>query len=799
MTPTNPAQPGPTPQPNPRNADPIAGRIDPAAPPPNRPPAAETPPAGLNAGPDVKALLRSLGRRWVLAAVLSILVGGAVAVGVYALLTPDYTAFAQVRVGFNDIVVLGDPQRSQTGFGPFIKSQAAVFKSRPTIQAALKKDEVRRLNLDAETTDLPAYVEERLKIDVQDTSEFMTATLSHRDPIVAVALIQALTESYMEHVESEKDLRTQRDTQLEGLITGLKTGMDQKKKALKDLAKQLKTTDRETLNRMREEAAANVKDLRAQRNPIRTALTKAEAELKALDVPIPTITPVEPPSPPPPPPIEKVRVEEAHLAAALASDAVAAGLRGRINAAQDVMRYYEDKVHQPQQEVSWQRARRDLAALQGQLAQRRADLRGELEERANLRYQEEVARQKAMLDAESRRQQYLVQASAQQVQLHTAQALAQKTAQKQILADAIGEFKRDLDQIDEAIEEEQAKAATLTGAGAETEALEKEIAAQQARIDELKERLENNKINSQINDRIRVHQKAEIMRQNAKKQVLATAAAPVVVTMAICLLLAYVDYRQRRVYSAREVATGLGIRVVGTVPALPGLERRLVDPGAETDLEGHPVLESIDALRTTLLRESQRDRRRVILVTSASPGEGKTTLAASLAISLARAGRKTLLIDGDLRGPTVNQLFELPLQPGFSEVVLAEVDAIDAIQPTHIDNLSVLPGGQYDREVLQSLARDGLDGVLEKLRDEYDFILIDSHPVLAATDSLLLAQKVDGVLLAVLRGVSQMPHVYAAAQRLSSLGVRVLGAVMNASAADEVPTFAPTGAPVAAA
>lgn len=286
------------------------------------------------------------------------------------------------------------------------------------------------------------------------------------------------------------------------------------------------------------------------------------------------------------------------------------------------------------------------------------------------------------------------------------------------------------------------------------------------------------------------------MRQNAKKQMLATVASPLIVAGAICLLLAYVDYRQRRVYTAREVSSGLGIRVVGAVPSLPNLERRLVDP--ESELEGHPVIESIDALRTTLLRESQRERRRVILVTSAGAGEGKTTLAASLAISLARAGRRTLLIDGDLRSPAANQLFEMPLQPGFSEVVLAEVDAIDAIQPTHQENLFLLPAGQWDREVLQSLARDGLEGVLEKLREDYDFILIDSHPVLAATDSLLLAQRSDGVLLAVLRGVSQMPRVYAAAQRLSSLGVRVLGAVINGSDPEDVPSYAPTNLPAAA-
>ena len=176
------------------------------------------------------------------------------------------------------------------------------------------------------------------------------------------------------------------------------------------------------------------------------------------------------------------------------------------------------------------------------------------------------------------------------------------------------------------------------------------------------------------------------------------------------------------------------------------------------------------------------------MVTSAGTGEGKTTLAAHLAGSLARAGRKTLLIDGDLRTPAAHQLFELPMQPGFSEVLLGEVEAAEAVQPTAIDGLMLMPAGQWDREVVQALARGSAAGVLEKLKEEFDFIVIDSHPVLGSADSLLLGQHADAVILSVRREVSQMPKVYAAAQRLTGLGIRVLGAVVNGTDPDEVIT-----------
>jgi capsular exopolysaccharide synthesis family protein len=179
------------------------------------------------------------------------------------------------------------------------------------------------------------------------------------------------------------------------------------------------------------------------------------------------------------------------------------------------------------------------------------------------------------------------------------------------------------------------------------------------------------------------------------------------------------------------------------------------------------------------LRQANVEATRVILVTSAVSGEGKTTLASHLATSLARAGRKTLLIDCDLRRPAAHQLFELPLQPGLSEALLGEVHIAEATRATAVDGLWMIPAGQWDREVMHALARDGVEEIFEKLKSEYDFIVVDSHPVLPANDSLLVAQHVDAVLLSVLRDVSQAPRVYAACQRLATLGIRVLGAVVN--------------------
>ena len=297
--------------------------------------------------------------------------------------------------------------------------------------------------------------------------------------------------------------------------------------------------------------------------------------------------------------------------------------------------------------------------------------------------------------------------------------------------------------------------------------------------------LRKEEVEQRAGSRVTLAQDAELQKKDAKKQLLGVIVSPVLALLGVCMALAWLDVRQRRIRSAGEVSRGLGIRVVGAVPTLPHMERHLIGPTGEPDLEGHPALESIDALRTMLLRAADDEATRIVMVTSATHGEGKTTVASHLASSLARAGRKTLLIDGDLRRPSAHQLFELPMQPGFSEVLLSEVELTDAVQETMLDGLSFMAAGQWDREVLQALARDGVEGILEKLQEEFDFIVIDSHPVLPATDSLLIGQRVDAVILSVLREVSQMPRVYAASQRLSSLGIRVLGAVVNGADPEE--------------
>ncbi len=241
----------------------------------------------------------------------------------------------------------------------------------------------------------------------------------------------------------------------------------------------------------------------------------------------------------------------------------------------------------------------------------------------------------------------------------------------------------------------------------------------------------------------------------------------------------WLEFRSGKISVASDVSQGLRMSVVGTVPALPPRARRGVaagDPAKEAYWQ-QQLGESVDAIRTLLLHASRTEQLHVIMVTSALGGEGKTSLASQLAASLARAWRKTVLVDGDLRHPALHKLFELPGEPGLSEVLRAEVDVSDAVRPTNLSRLWLMPAGHWDSHAVQALAQDGV-GVFQKLQDQYDFVIVDSSPVLPVTDALLMGQQADAVIFSVLRDVSRAPAVSAAQQRLKNLGVRVLGAVV---------------------
>jgi succinoglycan biosynthesis transport protein ExoP len=275
-------------------------------------------------------------------------------------------------------------------------------------------------------------------------------------------------------------------------------------------------------------------------------------------------------------------------------------------------------------------------------------------------------------------------------------------------------------------------------------------------------------------DKVVVMQKAAALPATNKIERYSIAGIGGLAALALtCYGVALMEFRHRRLNGPTDMDEGLGIRVLGVLPSTS------LKQLAGNSLVATQVAEAIDNVRATLMHDSTSTPRQVIMVTSSQTQGGNTVVAASLALSLSRAGRRTLLIDGDLRAPSLHKLFGMALEDGFSEVLRAEIDLADAVRPTNNEGLYLLTAGVCNAEAIHLLATDQPHAIFEKLRDQFDFIVIDAPPVLGISDALSMGQYIDGAVLTVLRDHSQIRKVHKSVETLRSMGIRVVGAVVN--------------------
>jgi len=204
-------------------------------------------------------------------------------------------------------------------------------------------------------------------------------------------------------------------------------------------------------------------------------------------------------------------------------------------------------------------------------------------------------------------------------------------------------------------------------------------------------------------------------------------------------------------------------------------------PGALVTANGtSPIAaEAYRTLRTNLIFSQAVQRIKTLVVTSAAPGEGKTTTAANLAVVYAQQGMRVLLVDCDLRRPSVHGVFGIDKEPGFTQVVMGLVDARTAVRKTAIENLFVLPSGTLPPNPAELLGGDQSRAALAALAESFDMLIVDTPPVLAAADSAILGRDADGVLMVLRVGKTERAAAQRARQQLAAVGARVVGAVLN--------------------
>jgi capsular exopolysaccharide synthesis family protein len=189
--------------------------------------------------------------------------------------------------------------------------------------------------------------------------------------------------------------------------------------------------------------------------------------------------------------------------------------------------------------------------------------------------------------------------------------------------------------------------------------------------------------------------------------------------------------------------------------------------------------EAYRALRTSVLLSSAGRPPKTILVTSSQPGEGKTTTCINTAISLAQLGASVLLIDCDLRKPTVHKVFGVDHVRGLSTYLSRDVAIDELIHKLPIKNLSFVPCGPIPPNPAELISSERMKNLLAEMTQRYDHVLVDSPPLMNVTDPVILSRMVEGVMLVVHGGKSSRDLVRRSRQELLGVGAKIFGVVLN--------------------
>jgi capsular exopolysaccharide synthesis family protein len=699
---------------------------------------ATAPPAALAEGPGLGQLLRGFRRRWPLALGLGLpLAAAAAALAWNFLPLSRYTAQSMLQVASmpSNFVFRETEVVDRSEYRNYQLTQQTLIKSPFVLSAALADPKVSRLGIVRRQADPVQWLEKQLAVSF--TGEVMFISLDGDDPEELAALVNAVTLAYeKEVVYAERTKRQERYNTLKQIFADYQTKLRSRRQELKDLAEKAGSNDKQTLALKHQLAMEDLAAARRELWQVQTDLTRAQSELKYA--------------------------REAPVGSSRPADGGAAAPSGGLEAAVEA----SPKVRE---------ASAQLQAIQSQYNQalRRARDPGDP---ATIRFHERLGKAKRDLDVAraAAREELLSRAPAVAAGRPAAAADPREALQKQVrtLREVEKELKAHVESVEKGMQAFNQKTISI-------ESIYEEIQSAEDAFKQIGGRVEALGVEIEAPLRVRRFQLAEPPRSpHVAKLATASAAAGLGCLAAVVLGISYLDARSRRIVAVEEVVQGLGMDLVGVLPALPDRRGPRALRDAREAAWGSILLESVNSARALLLHAARADGLRVLMVASAMKGEGKTSLAGHLATSLARAGRRTLLLDADLRSPAAHRLFDLPLERGTCELLRGQAALEEVVRPTVVPGLALVSAGYFDDRAVRALALGELQAILDRARAQFDFVVIDTAPVLPVADTLHISQHADTVIFSVLRDVSRLPAVHAAYQRLARLGVHLLGAVV---------------------
>jgi capsular exopolysaccharide synthesis family protein len=700
------------------------------------------PPRGLS----LRVVWRAFRRHWWQAVFLWLAGSGGLMFLAYSKIQPTYDAFSQIRVDNSTMAIYKESQ-TPVDLSLLMESEASRITSPTVILAALTShNELTALPLLRGSPDTEADIRKALRVAVVPKTNRIQVEVSSTVPAEAADIVNAVVEAYLKIAHEAYDESTTQ--QIKVLEDKLKEQVDLivgQRKAVEGLQNQVRQAD-VAADRKNATTIETFHKISGQLTDVQIMRIQVKAELDQLrnEKVLPQRTMDE----------EAVRAEVTDL---FYSNPQVAALQAQ-----------REKAESKLKDV-------------GRVARSSGDP-------AVIRLHEQVKSLNAKIDDLWTKLQPRLR---RQVALNPVDADVEREIQR---AEArLSALKVQEDTLTEKLEDVRGQSKEIEGEALKLEYARKDLDRAELVRDKIESALSQLKFNirSPI-ARVNLEFKAKASnRPDGNRRLQAMAAAPVVTGMLILGLLVMLELRGARVSDPDELASRVNLQVIGVVPPLPQIRSAGPAPGAGPpatagDLRAQRQLDefvqSLDHLRVALC--SRRDPwgrdRHCVLITSACGSEGKTTLAAQLAERCVNAGLMTLLIDADLRNPTLSRMLDAPENPGLINVLRGEMTAEDVVMVIgDAGGFHLLPAGTPRMDPSRLLASDRLSKLLAQARESFDMIIVDAPPVLPVPDALTIGRWTDGAVLAVRYDTSRFPLVERAYRRLAHVGVNVIGAVVN--------------------
>ena len=699
-------------------------------------PWSETPASeeGLNLG----RFFHSLRRHWLTALITGFFAAACLSVVLHLVIPLNYDAQALIRVRRENKDIFS---RTQTRYDDlhdyetFKKTQAALIKSTFVVQSALRKEEIAQLPMLQAEEDPVAWLADELRVSNPGDSEILSVSLRGENKKDIKKIVDAVIDSYeTEVVQAERDNDLERLRILKNSYRENVADVKELQESVSTLSKEVGSLSSESVEVVHQIQMDQLMRTKSQRDKVLFTLRDVETNLVVLQQRREqgSFTP-----------------SEHEIEDALEMDPFYAEAKSRLLSLKNEHRAQNSRGNvaaMRQLQPAMQQAYSEVELLKSELHERVVDRIRRMSNRDPATEEQLIS----MLETER------IMLSQQFQSLHE-----QHVKQERQIGDSIG-FSADL----------EIRKAELSTLGHMMEITKTELDSLDL---ELKKR-----------PRISVIQRAIV--PEVSDWVFKYGIILVLFTTALgstVFGIAYWDYQTMKVNVCSDVPGGTNVRVVGSLPALDRRGRSMLPWGGLSGSSLEAVLmESIDSIRTAILCGNGDRPLHVVMVTSAIAQEGKTTLAGQLAISLARAGRRTLLIDADIHNPQQHHVFSVPFGRGFCELLRGEATLDQVVQHVSVEGLSMITAGYCNQASLRALTTESVQNIFSQFRSEFDFIIVDSGPVLVGADPLLLGQHADTTLLSLCRDISRIPKINEAYERLQAVGVNIMGAVLNGVAVE---------------